>query len=162
MQLATIAAPSSVAPTATPTALPTAVPAVRLTGGIDFEGTGRFLRFSAHATDHVYGSATGYESLQQAIDAVTFLTVGAREAAAGIFEHDGRFHARRLDNTVTFASGTTWKGAWRLEQFPADRELLDGAAPGTTTRAEALRAVVDGAQRIDVTHLPVRARPATR
>lgn len=125
------------------------------TGGIDFEGTGRFTKFSAHATKHVYGDPAGYPSLQEAIDGVTFETVGARQAAAGIFELDGRFHARLLDNTVTFANGANWKGVWRLEQYPADRELLDGSAKGVTTRAEALRAVVDGAQRIDVTHLPV-------
>ena len=125
------------------------------TGGIDFVGSGRFTKFSAHATDKVYGEAGGYASLQEAIDGVTFLTVGAREAAAGIFEQDGRFYARGLDNEVTFSNGASWKGVWRLEQYPADLELLDGSAKGTTTRADALKAIVDGAQRIDVSHLPV-------
>jgi hypothetical protein len=123
-------------------------------GGIDFVGTGRFTKFSAHATDVAYGEAAGYDSLPQAIDAVTFLTVGSRDTAAGIFEHDGRFFARRLDNDITFANGATWKGAWRLEQYPADHALLDGSAEGSTTRTADLRAVVDGAQRFDVTHLP--------
>jgi hypothetical protein len=145
MQLAAI--------TKTPAAAPTpAAPAI--TGGIEFSGTGRFTKFSAHATDVVYGAAEGYETLQQAMDGVTFETVGARKAAAGIFELDGRFHARLLDNAVTFASGKQWKGFWKLEQFPADLELLDGRASGTTTRTPNLVAVVDGAQRIDVTKLP--------
>lgn len=152
MQLASItAAPLAAAPAPKAGAVPA------ITGGIEFEGTGRFTKFSAKATDVVYGAPEGYEDLKTAIDDVTFLTVGAREAAAGIFELDGRFHARRLDNEVTFSSGKTWKGAWRLEQFPADNELLNGSAKGATTRAEALRAIVDGAQRIDVTHLPVAA-----
>lgn len=148
MQIASIAAqPAPAAP--------------RFTGGIEFEGSGRFTKFAASATRYVYGDQAGYDSLQQAIDAVTFLTVGARLPAAGIFERDGRFHARRLDNEVTFASGTSWKGFWKLEQFPADRELLDGSARGRTTRSEDLRAVVDGAQRIDVTHLPVAGSAPT-
>lgn len=125
-------------------------------GGIDYEGTeGRFTKFSAHATDFVYGDAAGYGSLQEAIDAVTFETVGARQAAAGIFELDGRFHARRLDNSLTFAeSGKSWKGVWRLEQFPADLEMLDGSIKGVT-RVDSLKAIVDGAQRVDVSGLPV-------
>lgn len=124
-------------------------------GGIDYAGkVGRFQRFSAHATKHVYGDAAGYASLQEAIDAVTMLTVGAREAAAGIFEADGRFHARRLDNKLTFANGKTWEGVWRLEQFPADRELLDGRLAGVT-RAANLVAVVDGFERHDVSTLPI-------
>ncbi|MCW2928544.1 MAG: hypothetical protein JWM86_2512 [Thermoleophilia bacterium] len=131
------------------------VDAPAFTGGIDFAGAGRFKQFAAHATDVVYGPADGYAGLQEAIDAVTFLTIGARETAAGIFERDGRFHARKLDNAVTFSSGATWKGAWRLEQFPADLELIDGSAKGTTTRAAELVAVVDGAQRHDVSTLPV-------
>lgn len=149
---------ASISPTPAVTALapkPGAGGPATISGGIAFAGEGRFTKFSAKATDVVYGPADGYESLQQAIDEVTFLTVGAREAAAGIFEMDGRFHARRLDNEVTFSSGKTWKGAWRLEQYPADLELLNGKAEGTTTRAANLRAVVDGAQRVDVAHLPV-------
>lgn len=123
-------------------------------GGIDFAGEGRFKKFSAHATPVVYGNVAGYETLTAAIDAVTMLTVGARESAAGIFEVDGRFHARRLDNKLTFATGKTWEGVWRLEQFPADRELLDGRLSGVT-RAAALKAVVDGIERHDVSALPV-------
>ncbi len=126
-----------------------------ITGGIDYAGSGgRFSKFSAHATDEVVGADAGYDSLQQALDALTFETVGSRSTAVGVFELDGRFHGRRLDNELTFASGATWKGAWRLEQFPADLELLDGRVAGVT-RSDALRAVVDGAQRVDVSALPV-------
>jgi hypothetical protein len=146
MQLAATTSPSAAAPKAP------AVPAI--TGGIDFTGTGRFTKFSAKATDVAYGAEGGYATLQEAMDEVTFETVGARKAAAGIFELDGRFHARLLDNSVTFSSGKTWKGYWKLEQFPADLELLNGTASGTTTRSSNLVAVVDGAQRIDVTKLP--------
>lgn len=158
MQLAAIAtstSASSVAPYAAPAGAPT------FAGGIDFEGRGRFSRFSAHATTHVYGAAEGYATLQEAIDATTTETIGARQTAAGIFELDGRFHSRRLDNVLTFANGNQWTGAWRLEQFPADLELLDGRAEGTVTRVDSLRAVVDGAQRHDVTHLEV-APPTPR
>jgi hypothetical protein len=146
MQLCTVTA----APIAATT--PKAQPAI--SGGIDYAGgEGRFSRFSAHATDVVYGDAAGYASLTDAVDAATFATVGSRETAAGIFEVDGRFYARRLDNELTFRNGATWKGLWRLEQYPADRELLDGSIKGVT-RSEALRAVVDGAQRVDVSSLP--------
>ncbi|MCB0877989.1 MAG: hypothetical protein KDC46_03300 [Thermoleophilia bacterium] len=138
-----------------PTTPPASGEVPSFTGGIDYEGTkGRFTKFSAHATDFVYGDPKGYDTLDAAIDAATFATIGSRQAAAGIFELDGRFHARRLDNTLTFKNGATWEGVWRLEQYPADRELLDGTIPGVT-RADALKAVVDGAQRIDVTNLPV-------
>jgi hypothetical protein len=158
MQLAASCRPS-VAATAGPR---TPATAPSFSGGIDYAGTaGRFTRFSAHATDHVYGDAAGYATLQAAIDAATFETIGARQSAAGIFELDGRFHARRLDNELTFASsGQAWSGVWRLEQYPADLELLDGRIAGVT-RSEALRAIVDGAQRIDVTALPV-APPTPR
>ncbi len=153
MQLASIATiPSAAAPAAT--AAPT------IEGGIDFTGTGRFTKFSAHATKFVYGDAAGYGTLQEAIDAVTMLTVGARESAAGIFELDGRFHARRLDNKLTFATGATWEGVWRLEQFPADRELLDGRLAGVT-RTDSLKAVVDGMERHDVSALPVAEQRLT-
>ena len=138
--------------TTAPSAARATVPAIE--GGIDFAGSGRFSKFSAHATAHVYGDAAGYGSLQEAIDAVTMLTVGARESAAGIFEVEGRFHARRLDNKLTFSNGATWEGVWRLEQYPADRELLDGRLPGVT-RTESLKAVVDGIERHDVSALPV-------
>ena len=150
MQLAPTIASPAIAPAATPAT--GAAPAI--TGGIAFEGTGRFTKFAARATETAYGAADGYATLQEAIDGVTFETVGARKAAAGIFELDGRFHARLLDNEVTFASGTTWKGFWRLEQFPADLQLLDGTAEGRTTRTTNLHAIVDGAQRVNVTHLP--------
>lgn len=146
MQLAAINTPTAPAPKSP------AAPAI--TGGIEFAGEGRFTKFSAKATDVVYGAAEGYESLQQAIDEVTFETVGARKAAAGIFELEGRYHARLLDNAVTFSSGKEWKGFWKLEQFPADLELLNGSATGTTTRSANLLAVVDGAQRVDVSKLP--------
>jgi hypothetical protein len=154
MQLSATAMPTAMTP---PTAsVPTFV------GGIDYEGTdGRFQRFSAHATGFVYGDQAGYETLQAAMDAATMATIGARQAAAGIYELDGRFHARRLDNVLTFANGTQWTGTWRLEQFPADLELLDGRTRGTTTRVESLRAIVDGAQRHDVSHLAV-AQPTPR
>ena len=147
----------------TPTAVatPHAAKVPTFEGGIDYEGTdGRFTKFSAHATDFVYGDESGYGSLQEAIDAVTFATVGSRQAAAGIFELDGRFHARRLDNELTFKNGASWSGVWRLEQYPADIELLDGSIKGVT-RVEGLKAVVDGAQRIDVSDLAV-APPAPR
>ena len=140
---------------------PAAPAAPTFTGGIQFTGTGRFTAFAATASDVVYGDAAGYTSVQDAMDAITMLTIGARATAAGIFEHDGRFYGRRMDNAVTFATGATWKGAWRLEQYPADLELLNGTATGTTTRDAALRAIVDGAQRIGVTHLPAAgAKPA--
>ncbi|MCW2920347.1 MAG: hypothetical protein JWL76_221 [Thermoleophilia bacterium] len=145
MQLASIA---------TSPAAHTAAVAPAIDGGIDFAGTGRFTKFSAHATKFVYGDEAGYGTLQEAIDAATMLTVGARQSAAGIFELDGRFHARRLDNKLTFATGATWEGVWRLEQYPADRELLDGRLTGVT-RTEALKAVVDGMERFDVSALPV-------
>lgn len=144
MQLASIAT--------SPTAPVAVAPAIE--GGIDFAGTGRFSKFSAHATNFVYGDEAGYGTLTEAIDAATMLTVGARQSAAGIFELDGRFHARRLDNKLTFATGATWEGVWRLEQYPADRELLDGRLTGVT-RTEALKAVVDGVERFDVSALPV-------
>jgi len=125
------------------------------TGGIDYAGTGgRFTKFSAHATDAVYGDAAGYADLQSAIEAMTVETIGAKLTAAGIFEQDGRFYGRVLDNKLTFATGATWEGAWRLEQYPQDRELFDGSTKGTT-RSEALRAIVDGAQLIDVSTVPV-------
>ena len=148
MQLASIP-PSKIVTTADP-----AVDTPAFEGGIEFSGAGRFTRFTAHATNFVYGDRAGYDSLQGAIDAATMLTVGARQSAAGIFELDGRFHARRLDNTLTFATGATWQGVWRLEQFPADRELLDGSLTGVT-RTQALKAVVDGIERHDVSALPV-------
>lgn len=131
-------------------------------GGIDYSGQqGRFTRFSAHATNFIYGDADGYATLKEAIDAATWATVGASQSAAGIYELDGRFHARRLDNALTFASsGKSWQGVWRLEQYPADRDLLTGVIKGVT-RVDALKAVVDGAQRIDVTNLAV-ADPAPR
>jgi hypothetical protein len=155
MQLASIATiPTAPAAAAKPAAKVPAVDAPTIEGGIDFAGTGRFTKFSAHATKFVYGDAAGYGTLQEAIDAVTMLTVGSRESAAGIFELDGRFHARRLDNKLTFATGATWEGVWRLEQYPADRELLDGRLTGVT-RTDALKAVVDGMERHDVSALPV-------
>ena len=124
-------------------------------GGIDYAGTGgRFTKFSAHATDVAYGDAGGYADLQSAIDAMRNETIGAKLTAAGVFEHDGRFYGRVLDNKLTFATGATWEGAWRLEQYPQDRELFDGSTKGTT-RSEALRAIVDGAQLIDVSTVPV-------
>lgn len=147
MQLAAITTPPSAA-------APTAPAAPAITGGIEFTGEGRFTKFSATATDVAYGPAEGYATLQEAMDEVTFETVGARKAAAGIFELEGRFHARLLDNKVTFSSGKEWKGFWKLEQFPADLELLNGTATGTTTRSSNLLAVVDGAQRVDVSKLP--------
>lgn len=164
MQLAAIptaapAVPTAAAPTGAPTAAPAEAPSFE--GGIDFAGSGRFSRFSAHATAHVYGAVEGYATLQEAIDATTFATIGARQTAAGIFELDGRFHSRRLDNVLTFANGNEWTGAWRLEQYPADLELLDGRVTGTIARVDSLRAVVDGAQRHDVTHLDV-APPTPR
>lgn len=155
MQLASIAtSPTAAAAAAKPTAKAPATAAPKFEGGIDFAGSGRFTRFSAHATDFVYGDAAGYGTLQEAIDAVTMLTVGSRQSAAGIFEQDGLFHARRLDNKLTFASGATWEGVWRLEQYPADRELIDGSVTGVT-RADALKAVVDGIERHDVSALPI-------
>lgn len=139
-------------------------PAPTFTGGIDFvsSGTGsRFRSFSAHATDVVVGDAAGYATLREAMDELTMATIGNRLPAAGVFEHDGRFYGRRLDNKLTFASGASWEGVWRLEQYPQDRELLGRKVKhGVTTRSEALRAVVDGAQRVRVTHLPVRAADA--
>ena len=131
------------------------------TGGIDHVGAqgSRFTAFSAHATDVVVGDAAGYGDLQSAIDALTMATVGARLPAAGVFEADGRFYGRQLDNKLTFATGATWEGVWRLEQYPADLALVTGAAAGTT-RSESLRAVVDGAQRVVVTALPVGSTPA--
>ena len=158
MQLASIAtSPTAAAAAAKPSAKSPAPAAPTFEGGIDFEGSGRFTKFSAHATDFVYGDAAGYASLQEAIDAVTMLTVCAPQSAAGIFEQDGRFHARRLDNKLTFATGASWEGVWRLEQYPADRELLDGRVAGVT-RADALKAVVDGIERHDVTALPVASK----
>lgn len=156
MQLAAITTPAASAG-ATPTAAG-APRGPRFSGGIDFTGSGRFTAFSAKSTGGAYGEAAGYESLTQAIDALTMLTVGAHLPAAGIFERDGRFYGRAMHTALTFANGNEWEGPWRLEQHPADRELLDGTASGTTTRADALRAIVDGAHRIDVTHLPVGAR----
>jgi hypothetical protein len=151
-------APTAIAATS---AQPPRVEVPTFSGGIDWQGTGgRFTRFSAHATGFVYGAREGYDTLQEAIDAVTMETIGARNAAAGIFELDGRFHARRLDNVLTFANGTDWTGVWRLEQFPADRELLNGRVKGVT-RVDSLRAVVDGALRFDVKKLAV-AEPAPR
>mgnify|MGYP006149472497 CR=1 FL=1 len=38
--------------------------------------------------------------------------------------------------------------------FPADLDLLNGTAEGRTTRTPNLLAVVDGAQRVDVSKLP--------
>lgn len=157
MQLAPIATTPAPAPTAPATDAPT------FSGGIDFAGgTGRFAKFAAHATTDAYGEAAGYGSLQQAVDALTLLTVGSKLPAAGVFERDGRFYGRRLDNAVTFATGATWSGSWRLEQYPADHEVLDGSVGGTVARAEALKAVVDGSQRIDVSHLPVAGAAPTR
>ena len=154
MHLASIATSPTRPAQAAPSAKTPAADTPKFEGGIDFVGTGRFTKFSAHATAVVYGDAAGYGSLQEAIDAATMLTVGARESAAGIFELDGRFHARRLDNKLTFANGTTWEGVWRLEQFPADRELIDGRVAGVT-RTQSLKAVVDGIERHDVGALPV-------
>jgi hypothetical protein len=154
MQLATMTTVATKKPTAPASPTPT------FSGGIDFAGTGRFTRFSAHATEHVYGAAEGYDTLQAAINVATMETIGARQSAAGIFELDGRFHARRLDNVLTFANGTDWAGVWRLEQFPADLELLDGRVKNVT-RVDSLKAIVDGAQRIDVTKLTV-AEPTPR
>jgi len=140
----------------TRTQRPAAVPHSTFEGaGIKFTGEHpRFKAFAATATAQVYGDKEGYATLKDAVDAVTMLTAGVREPAAGVFEQDGRFHGRKLDNAVTFATGVEWKGFWRLEQHPGDRDLL---APGFagTTRSEALRAVVDGGYRIDVTHLPI-------
>ena len=134
-----------------------AATAPRFSGGITFTGSdSRFSSFSATAKGGAYGKAEGYDDLQAAIDDLTFVTVGVREPAAGIFERGGRFYGRQMQNDVTFASGKTWSGMWRLEQHPQDLALLD-AAKGTT-RADALRAVVDGAQRVIVAHLPVAAK----
>ncbi|MCW2956866.1 MAG: hypothetical protein JWO69_1735 [Thermoleophilia bacterium] len=130
----------------------------RFIGGIAFAGTGRYSSFEAKATSTVLGDAKGYESLQQAIDALTFVTVGAHVGAAGVFDRGGRFYGRELANSLTFANGTQWSGKWRLEQYPADGLLIGTKVPGETTRAQALVAIVDGAQRIDVTHLPVVAK----
>lgn len=158
MQLAAIPTATPASPVAS-AAAPGGAPTFQ--GGIDFEGSGRFTRFSAHATTHVYGAVEGYATLQEAIDATTLATIGSRQTAAGVFELDGRFHSRRLDNVLTFKNGAEWSGAWRLEQYPADLELLDGHVSGTIRRVEALRAVVDGAQRHDVAHLKV-APPTPR
>ncbi len=140
------------APSPSPSAPPAAAPV--LAGGIAFAGThDRFSAFAATPRGGAYGKADGYETLPEAIDALTLLTVGAHQPAAGVYERDGRFHGRRLLNSVTFNSGATWSGMWRLEQHPSDTTLL--TAKAGTTRSAALRAIVDGAQRIDVTHLPV-------
>jgi len=129
----------------------------RFTGGIQYTGTSeKFSAFAARAKGGAYGDAEGYASLTQAIDALTLFTAGVHMPAAGVFERNGRFYGRQLENQVTFASsGASWTGMWRLEQHPSDAQLLTGTAPGEISRADALRAVVDGAQRIDVTHLPV-------
>lgn len=142
-------------PSATAGASAAAATGPDISGGVTFRGNNeRFAAFTASATAGAYGAAGGYDTLQGAIDDLTWVTVGVRQPAAGVFELEGRFYGRQLDNEVTFASGKTWKGMWRLEQHPADGLLLrEGAAD--TTRTDALRAVVDGAQRILVSHLPV-------
>lgn len=127
------------------------------TTGIVYSGEGRFTNFVARPTPAAYGDAAGYGSLQEAIDALTFITVGSQQPAAGIFQRDDRFYARRMQNDLTFASGATWTGPWRLEQYPQDRELLDGSVVGATRNA-ALKAIVDGAQRFVITDLPVTGK----
>jgi hypothetical protein len=130
--------------------------APRFAGGVTYEGEGRFSRFHASTAGRSYGDVNGYASLNEAIDALTFLTVGAHLPAAGVFERRGRFYGREMKVDVVFASsGKPWSGGWKLEQFPADRAMLEGSLRGSLTRADALRAIVDGAQRIDVTKIPV-------
>jgi hypothetical protein len=136
-----------------------AVTVPRFTGGISFTGgTGRFSAFAATATGTVSGAPEGYATLDEAVDALTIATVGAAVGAAGVFERDGRFYGRELKNSLTFASGTSWTGPWRLEQHPQDKELLDGSVGGVTTRVKSLQAVVDGAQRVLVTDLPIATK----
>lgn len=155
-----IAAPIPAAPSHAPASVSATAGAPRFRGGIEFSGEGRFTAFSAKSVGGAYGEAAGYGSLQQAINSLTLVTVGAHLPAAGVFEREGRFYGRRLQTTVTFASGATWSGPWRLEQHPADLELVNGSATGTTTRVDALRAIVDGAQSVEVGALPVAAKPA--
>ncbi|MCW2961119.1 MAG: hypothetical protein JWM25_546 [Thermoleophilia bacterium] len=131
----------------------------RFTGGIQFTGTGRYTAFAATATSVAAGAPEGYGSLQQAIDAITMETVGAHIGAAGIFERDGRFFGRELKNTLTFGdSGASWTGKWRLEQYPADAKELFGDKATGTTRVKSLQAIVDGAQRVDLSAVPIAVK----
>jgi hypothetical protein len=125
-----------------------------IAGGIRWQGTHpKFTAFAASATAKPYGAVEGYATLKDAINDLTMLTVGVRQPAAGIFELNGRFHGRMLDNEVTFASGKAWAGMWRLEQFPLDKAVL--APELGATRSDNLRFIVDGAVHFDPTALPV-------
>lgn len=131
----------------------------RATNDIEHRGSGKFASFIATPKAGTVGDAAGYDTLDAAVLALTDLTVGSARTAAGIYEVDGRFIGRELATNVTFASGAAWSGPWRLEQYPSDRAMFDGSiADGVTTRGtSALRAVVDGAQLLQLDELPVKA-----
>lgn len=139
-----------------PTATEKATPTPRFRAGIEHTGNGLFERFNATPTSRVIGDRAGYGSLDAAMQAATMLTVGARIPAAGIFELDGRFHARQMKTDVKFASGAEWQGPWKLEQYPSDLDIFDGTVKGITTRSDALRAVVDGGVHLMLDHIPAR------
>lgn len=129
----------------------------RVTSDISHQGSGKFASFSASPRPGTIGEATGYATLDDAVLAMTDLTIGAARPAAGIYEVDGRFVGRELSTQVTFASGADWTGPWRLEQYPSDLAMFDGSiTDSVTTRSAALRAVVDGAQHLRLDDIPVQ------
>lgn len=130
--------------------------APRFRGGIEFAGAGgKFAAFTARSTGGAYGNAAGYSRVSDAVRALTLLTIGVGQPAAGIFERDGRFYGRALESKMTFSTGKVYVSPWRLEQHPGDADLITGKIKGTVTRTDALRWIVDGAQRINVSKLPV-------
>lgn len=126
-------------------------------GGLSYRGTGKVQEFTAVAEPGSYGNAAGYATLQQALDDLSNVTAGELLPAAGVFELSGRFYGRRMCSTVKCDSGNLYHEPWKLEAHPRDRDLFDGTARGAAARVDALKAVVDGALRIDLNHLAVVA-----
>jgi hypothetical protein len=100
------------------------------------------------ATARVVGDLDGWASLADAIAAVSLLTAGPTRAGAGIFELDGRFHARSLqvlsrslDPSGAFTPWTRHPMTW-LESRPSEVSYQPYC---TTDEARSLRALVDGA-----------------
>ena len=113
---------------------------------LDYFGGGRYATFSADPSSRPYGKAEGYGSLQDAIDALQEITVGAKHPAAGIFEADGRFHARALYVRADFDDQLGGlRGPWLLEEHPNDVPSLGDNGSGDFGVNPALKAIVDGA-----------------
>lgn len=136
MQLAPIASAPAVAS-------PASTPAIK--GEVfRWEGSGYYSRGYLRSTGSVVGDQAGYASLADARTAASKLTAGEQTPAAGIFEVDGRFHARSLSIWAKYDDQLG------IERGPFHFEDRDDAFAGGDILAAAsdlrfgLRVLVDG------------------